>query len=47
MPLMPRSARAPIGAGGDFALIVARRLAPNESLICRKETFLCAEKSVN
>jgi uncharacterized protein (AIM24 family) len=21
-------------------------LAPNESLICRKETFLCAEKSV-
>jgi len=26
--------------------IVARNLAPNESLICRKETFLCAEKSV-
>ena len=26
--------------------IVARKLAPNESLICRKETFLCAEKSV-
>ena len=26
--------------------IVARRLAPGESLICRKETFLCAEKSV-
>ena len=27
--------------------IVARTLAPNESLICRKETFLCAERSVN
>lgn len=27
--------------------ILARTLAPNESLICRKETFLCAEKSVN
>ena len=26
--------------------IVARQLAPHESLICRKETFLCAEKSV-
>ena len=26
--------------------IVARTLAPGESLICRKETFLCAEKSV-
>jgi uncharacterized protein (TIGR00266 family) len=26
--------------------IVARRLAAGESLICRKETFLCAEKSV-
>jgi uncharacterized protein (TIGR00266 family) len=26
--------------------ILARRLAPGESLICRKETFLCAEKSV-
>ena len=26
--------------------IVARRLAPGEQLICRKETFLCAEKSV-
>src|SRR5579863_7312743 len=27
--------------------IIARRLAPHESLICRKETFLCAEKSVS
>ena len=27
--------------------IVARKLAPGESLICRKETFLCAEKSVS
>jgi uncharacterized protein (TIGR00266 family) len=27
--------------------ILARTLAPNESLICRKETFLCAEKSVS
>ena len=26
--------------------IVARRLGSGESLICRKETFLCAEKSV-
>lgn len=26
--------------------IVARQLAAGESLICRKETFLCAEKSV-
>jgi uncharacterized protein (TIGR00266 family) len=26
--------------------ILARRLAAGESLICRKETFLCAEKSV-
>src|SRR5271168_1904650 len=26
--------------------ILARTLAPGESLICRKETFLCAEKSV-
>jgi uncharacterized protein (TIGR00266 family) len=26
--------------------IVARRLSVGESLICRKETFLCAEKSV-
>ncbi len=26
--------------------IVAKTLAPGESLICRKETFLCAEKSV-
>jgi uncharacterized protein (TIGR00266 family) len=26
--------------------IIARALGPNESLICRKETFLCAEKSV-
>jgi uncharacterized protein (AIM24 family) len=26
--------------------IVARQLAPHESLVCRKETFLCAEKSV-
>jgi uncharacterized protein (TIGR00266 family) len=26
--------------------ILARRLAPGESLICRKETFLCAEASV-
>ena len=26
--------------------ILARRLAPGESLICRRETFLCAEKSV-
>ncbi len=26
--------------------ILARQLAPGESLICRKETFLCAEKSV-
>lgn len=27
--------------------IIARTLAANESLVCRKETFLCAEKSVN
>ncbi len=27
--------------------IIARKLAPLESLICRKETFLCAEKSVS
>jgi uncharacterized protein (TIGR00266 family) len=27
--------------------ILPRRLAPGESLICRKETFLCAEKSVS
>ena len=27
--------------------IIARKLAPHESLICRKETFLCAEKSVS
>ena len=26
--------------------IIARRLGPGESLICRKETFLCAESSV-
>ena len=26
--------------------IIARNLRPGESLICRKETFLCAEKSV-
>ena len=26
--------------------ILARTLAPGESVICRKETFLCAEKSV-
>ena len=26
--------------------ILARQLAPGQSLICRKETFLCAEKSV-
>ncbi len=26
--------------------ILARRLEPDQSLICRKETFLCAEKSV-
>ena len=26
--------------------IMARTLAPGQSLICRKETFLCAEKSV-
>ncbi len=26
--------------------ILARNLAPGEALICRKETFLCAEKSV-
>jgi uncharacterized protein (TIGR00266 family) len=26
--------------------IIGRRLQPGESLICRKETFLCAEKSV-
>jgi len=26
--------------------IVAKKLNPGESLICRKETFLCAEKSV-
>jgi len=26
--------------------IMARTLAPGESLVCRKETFLCAEKSV-
>ena len=26
--------------------IIARKLAAGESLICRKETFLCAEKSV-
>jgi uncharacterized protein (TIGR00266 family) len=27
--------------------ILARTLAPGEALICRKETFLCAEKSVS
>ena len=27
--------------------ILARQLAPGEALICRKETFLCAEKSVS
>ena len=27
--------------------IVARQLAPGETLICRKETFLCAQKSVS
>ncbi|WP_304164879.1 TIGR00266 family protein [Phenylobacterium aquaticum] len=27
--------------------IMARQLAPGESLICRRETFLCAEKSVS
>jgi len=27
--------------------IIARQLAPGESLICRRETFLCAEKSVS
>src|SRR5580698_3526249 len=27
--------------------ILARQLAPGQSLICRKETFLCAEKSVS
>ncbi len=27
--------------------IIARNLAPGESLICRKETFLCAERSVS
>ncbi|HXE41861.1 MAG TPA: TIGR00266 family protein, partial [Candidatus Baltobacteraceae bacterium] len=26
--------------------VIARTLAPGESLICRKESFLCAEKSV-
>ncbi|HYZ32328.1 MAG TPA: TIGR00266 family protein [Crenalkalicoccus sp.] len=26
--------------------VIARRLGPGESLICRKETFLCAESSV-
>jgi uncharacterized protein (TIGR00266 family) len=41
-------------AGGHIAFaprfpgtIIARRLGPQESLICRKETFLCAEKSVS
>ncbi|MCI3135003.1 TIGR00266 family protein [Phenylobacterium aquaticum] len=27
--------------------IIARQLAPGESLICRRESFLCAEKSVS
>ena len=27
--------------------VVAKALQPQESLICRKETFLCAEKSVS
>src|SRR5437879_3661836 len=27
--------------------ILAKTLAPGEALICRKETFLCAEKSVS
>jgi uncharacterized protein (TIGR00266 family) len=27
--------------------ILARQLAPGQSLICRKETFLCAERSVS
>ncbi|MBV8684609.1 MAG: TIGR00266 family protein [Caulobacteraceae bacterium] len=42
------------GAGGHVAFaprfpgtIIARTLAPGESLICRKETFLCAERSVS
>jgi uncharacterized protein (TIGR00266 family) len=41
------------GAGGHVAFaprfpgtIIPRTLAAGESLICRKETFLCAEKSV-
>jgi uncharacterized protein (TIGR00266 family) len=41
------------GNGGHIAFaprfpgtIGARQLAPGESLICRKESFLCAEKSV-
>lgn len=43
----------PKGGAGHIAFaprfpgtIVAKRLAAGESLICRKETFLCAEKSV-
>jgi uncharacterized protein (TIGR00266 family) len=42
------------GSGGHVAFaprfpgtIIARTLAPGESLICRKETFLCAERSVS
>jgi len=42
------------GRGGHVAFaprfpgtILARDLRPGESLICRKETFLCAEKSVS
>src|SRR6201997_4959924 len=42
------------GPGGHVAFaprfpgtIVARTLRPGESLICRKETFLCAERSVS
>jgi uncharacterized protein (TIGR00266 family) len=27
--------------------IIARQLAPQQSLVCRKETFLCAEKGVS
>ena len=41
-------------AGGHVAFaprfpgsIMARTLAPGQSLICRKETFLCAEKTVS
>jgi uncharacterized protein (TIGR00266 family) len=42
------------GPGGHVAFaprfpgtVLARRLGPGESLICRKETFLCAESSVS